>query len=378
MKEPLIAFYMHALFNGGIERVVFNLATQFIAKGIHVDLVVNKAGWSPLADQIPNGVRLVDLGAETFLVRPIRLIGYLRRERPQVVLSSNHFSNEIAVLSEFIARTGTRVVVWEHTTLSVELRKLRATSLRRLGVPVAARLAYRRAHRIVAVSQGAANDLVEFLGLAMSDVSTVYNPILTPEIQHKAREAVNHPWLNADQPPVVLGIGRLEPQKDFANLLNAFKQVRAAMPARLIILGEGSLRPELAQQIRHLGIEGDVDLPGFVTNPFAYLAKAKVFVLSSAWEGLPTVLVEAMAVGTPVVSTDCRSGPAEILDGGRFGALVPIGRPEMLGRAILAVLTGDAATEPSGDWLRQFKSDFVAERYLEILGIDRLKLSAPV
>jgi glycosyltransferase involved in cell wall biosynthesis len=153
----------------------------------------------------------------------------------------------------------------------------------------------------------------------------------------KAREPVEHPWLGGGV-PLVLAVGRLHPQKDFPTLLRAFRIVRDARPARLVILGEGGERPTLEAEVARLNLGDDVALPGFVANPWAWLAKADLFALSSVWEGLPTVVIESLAVGTPVVATDCPHGPLEILDGGRFGKLVPVGDAAALGGAILAAL----------------------------------------
>jgi glycosyltransferase involved in cell wall biosynthesis len=182
-----------------------------------------------------------------------------------------------------------------------------------------------------------------------------------------ARAAVDHPWLVAGGPPVVLGVGKFKLQKDFALLIRAFARVRGSRPARLIILGDGPRRDELEGLVNRFGLTADVALPGVVDNPYAWMSRASVFVLSSAWEGLPGVLIEAMACGCPVVSTDCPSGPAEILDRGKFGSLVPVGDEQAMADAILATL----ANPPSGESLRVrarlFSIDVAVTRYLELL-----------
>jgi len=180
-----------------------------------------------------------------------------------------------------------------------------------------------------------------------------------------SKAVVDHPWLAPGEPPVVMGIGRLAPKKDFTTLVRAFAEVRQDVRARLMILGEGPERAELESLVRTLDLEADVALPGFVDNPYAYLARASLFVLSSRWEGLPTVLIEAMFCGAPVVSTDCPSGPHEILNGGRYGRLVPVGDLSALAGAITAGITGNIQPAPPESW-RDFELGIVVDRYLEM------------
>jgi glycosyltransferase involved in cell wall biosynthesis len=165
---------------------------------------------------------------------------------------------------------------------------------------------------------------------------------------------------------VLIAVGRLQIQKDYPTLLRAFAQVRQKRPVRLLILGEGKERPMLEELIKTLGVEEDVSLPGFVMNPFAYMARASLFVLSSRWEGLPTVLIEAMCCGTPVVSTDCPSGPREILREGQYGQLVPVGEPTALARAIETTLDAKASSPPPESW-RPYELDTVVSQYSRLL-----------
>jgi len=182
----------------------------------------------------------------------------------------------------------------------------------------------------------------------------------------KADAPVEHPWFQPNQPPVILGVGRHHFQKGFDTLLRAFARVRQQMPARLVILGEGPERPNLERLAAELGVAADVDLPGFDPNPFRYMRWAGVFVLSSRYEGLPNVLIQALACGCPVVSTDCPSGPSEILDGGRYGALVPVDDVEAMAQAIVRALLGQVAPAPA-EWLEQFRVEAVAEQYLRVM-----------
>jgi glycosyltransferase involved in cell wall biosynthesis len=186
-------------------------------------------------------------------------------------------------------------------------------------------------------------------------------------IHAKAAEAVEHPFFKPASPPVFLGVGRLTAQKDFANLIRAFAIVRARMPARLVILGTGDLLGALQQLARMLAVQGDVCFAGFVANPYAYMARSAALVVSSRFEGLSTVLIEGLASGTRIVSTDCPSGPREILEHGRFGALVPVGDPAALAKAMLQSAVD--ATGPVGvaESLERFQIDRIIGQYLDVL-----------
>jgi len=259
-------------------------------------------------------------------------------------------------------------VTSEHNPLSHQVvQRSKRWNWRWRFLPPLIRGVYPWADAIVAVSNGVADDLSSTAGIARKRITTIYNPVVTPGLQEKARATLNHPWFAPGSPPVVLGVGRLAAEKDFPTLLKAFARVRAVRKARLMILGEGRERATLEALAHELGVATDVELPGFVDNPFAYMARAAVFVLSAVWEGFGNVVVEAMACGCPVVSTDCPSGPAEIMDGGAYGSLVPVGDDAALAKAILSVLE----TPPDLERLRAraalFSVDRAADQYLEVL-----------
>ncbi len=362
-SSPHIAIYLRTIFDCGVDRVMINLARGFVKHGLKVDLVLNSVG-GRLLSQFPPEVRIVDLKAPRLLTSMPDVIGYLRREKPLALLSSGHYVNEVALWAKSLALTSTRLVVSEHNVLSLNAK---LTNHERWS-PLLAKLFYNWADGIVAVSQGVAQDLVQITNLPRSRIRVIYNPIVTPELLDKSQESPDHPWFKEGEPPVILGVGRLEPQKDFPNLIRAFARVRQMQPARLIILGSGKEKSKLNALIRELGLEKDVALLGFVNNPYAYIAKAAIFALSSAWEGLPTVIIEAMALGTPVVSTNCESGPAEILAEGKYGSLVPVGDSKAMAEAILRVLSGNSQTVDSA-WLEQFTQETAIEKYLDVLGI---------
>jgi glycosyltransferase involved in cell wall biosynthesis len=199
----------------------------------------------------------------------------------------------------------------------------------------------------------------------------IYNPVVTPKLFEQAKEQIDHEWFIEGSPPFILGVGRFSTQKDFPTLIRAFSIVQKQMPARLMILGEGEDRPQIEALVRDLGLTSEVALPGFVSNPYAFMSRAAVFVLSSVYEGLPTVLIEAMAVGTPVVSTDCPSGPREILEFGKYGKLVPIGDSEAIANAIVTTLKHPIDVEALRQQAQKFSLENTVNGYLELINPER-------
>jgi glycosyltransferase involved in cell wall biosynthesis len=223
---------------------------------------------------------------------------------------------------------------------------------------------------VIAVSAGVAGEIIQATGIDPAKVVVVRNPNITPELYDLAAATLEHPWFEAGQDPVLLGVGGLRLQKDFPTLLRAFARVNSQRPCRLMILGQGHLHKSLLDLAQELGVQDRVALPGFVDNPYPYLSRAAVFVLSSLWEGSPNVLTEALALGTPVVATNCRSGPAEITQNGKYGTLVPVGDVEALSQAILKTLDHP----PDSDWLKTAVQEYTMEKsaatYLEAMGLD--------
>ena len=300
---------------GGAERVMLNLAAGLAGEGLEVDLVLASACGELLA-RVPQTVRVVDLGARRVLTSLPPLVRYLARARPHAMVSAMNHANLVAILARRLARVPLRLVVAEHNTLSRSTRH--AGSLRDRAMPLLSRWFYPRADAIVAVSQGVADDLARVAGLAAERIHVVYNPVVTPELAAQAAAPVEHPWFAPGEPPVILAVGRLTRQKDYPTLLQALVEVRRERPARLLVLGEGEERAPIEAMVRTMNLAGAVLLPGIDPNPYRYMARAAVFAMSSAWEGLPTVLIEALAAGATVVATDCPSGPREILAGGRW------------------------------------------------------------
>lgn len=366
-----VSLFLPSLNGGGAERVAVTLANGIAARGYAVDLVVAKAAGPYLPDVSPN-VRIVDLGAGRVIKALWPLLRYWRRERPAAMLSFMNHANVVAVLAHWLAVRPGRLVVSEHSTIGSEAARARGLQQRLVYALVP--WAYRRADGVTAVSRDAARDLERFARLPAGSVRSIYNPFDLARIGQLAREPVPHPWLQGGECPVIVAAGRLTEAKDYPTLLRAFAQVRRQRTARLLILGEGERRGELEALARQLGLsDDDVQLPGFARNPYAYYSRAAVFVLSSRWEGLPGVLIEAMACGAPVVATDCPSGPREILEDGRWGALVPVGDADVLARAVLTVLEAPSGQRPDVRLrARDFDQERAVDAYLEVLGLPRL------
>ena len=283
------------------------------------------------------------------------IAAYVDREQPTALLAMNVLAVTATTMAACFVRRPARIVGTLHDVLRTGRLHRRA------------RRSYPFADSAVGVSQGVTAELEGIPGMARDRVHTIYNPVVSADLDRKTRESPRHPWFDDRSCPVILAIGRMKKVKDFPTLLRAFARLLDRRPARLIVLGEGPLRPSLLSLARESGIAEHVDFPGFKENPYAFLAKADLFVLSSRYEALPTVLIEAMACGCPVVSTDCPVGPREILEGGRLGPLVPVGDPETLATAMERTLE----EPPERDALRArgscFGVDRAVDRYEELL-----------
>lgn len=334
-EKQHLALFLPSLEGGGAERVMLNLAKGFAASGRRVDLVLVKAQGVYL-DAVPDAINIIDLQCQRVFSSLLRLAVYLKTHKPHVLLAAMDHANIIALIANSLAGGKTTVAVSVHSTLSVEVAQ--AQNWRGKVIPWLIDRFYPKANAIIAVSTGVADDLAKVTRLSRQRISVIYNPVVSDELMQKSKESVEHSWFKQRSVPLLLGVGRLSDQKDFSTLIKAFALLRKERACRLMILGEGEQREMLQQLIEDLSLQEDVLLPGFVDNPYAYMRQVDVFVLSSAWEGLVTVLIEAMACGTPVVSTDCPSGSSEILVEGKYGALVPVGDEVALATAVLNTL----------------------------------------
>lgn len=348
MPVKHVAIYIPSLRGGGAERVMVTLANGFAARGHRVDLVLVKAE-GPYLKEVADNVRVVDLNKSRALDSLIPLARYIRQNRPDAMLSALTHANVIAILARKLARVKMRLVVSERSSLT---RGSGARAMRLWHLLM--RVFYPSADAVVAVSRGMTSQLVEGLGLAAERVTAIPNPVDIATIQHLAKERPQHPWLASGQSPIILAVGRLTLAKDYPILLEAFARLRGAgREARLVILGEGELRPALERRIAELGLSDSVALLGFQPNPFGWMAACRVYVLSSRFEGFPNSLVQAMACGARVVSTDCPTGPSEILEHGKWGRLVPVGDVHALSEALKSALDdsdGETGTRRAHDF----------------------------
>lgn len=345
---------------GGLERKVTILAREFLELGVASEIVLVRGGVAPYPDRLPPEVRVVDLGTRAKVDGVLRLARYLRETRPDAVLTVKDHGAKLAVLARALARLSVPLHVKVTNTLSQTLRR----PLQRLGV----RWLYPRADGVIAISRGVRDDLVAHFGLPAERVRVIYNPMVTPDFPARLAAPAPHPWLaEGAGVPVVLGAGRLTAQKGFDVLIEAFARLRRTRACRLIILGEGPLRAALEARAGALGVATDVDLPGMVPDPLPYMGRAALFALSSRYEGLGNVVIEALAAGAPVVSTDCPSGPAEILEGGRYGELVPVEDTDALASAMARAL--EAPRRAPAGATERFLSSAVARQYLDTLGL---------
>lgn len=364
-----VALFLPSLEGGGAERVNLLLAQGLKERGAEVDLVLAQAR-GPYLSGVPKGIRVVDLQVPRVLFSLVPLAAYLRRERPQALLSSLTHANIIALWAKGLAQGPTKVFVAEHTPLRAN--RLGTVSLREQAAHTFLQWVYPRAEGVVAVSKGLAEELVEVFRVPRDKVRVIYNPVVSEELFRKAEEALLHPWFGPNQPPVFLAVGRLSREKNFSLLLRAFARVRRRIPSRLLILGEGQERSHLEALVEDLGLLEDVSLPGFVPNPYPFMSKAAAFVLSSRYEALPTVLIEAMALGTPVVATDCPFGPREILEEGQWGRLVAVDDEVGLANAMQEVLEKKPSLEEQERMrklaVERFGVDRAIQEYWQLLG----------
>ncbi len=320
----------------------------------------------PLRSTFPTGAHVVDLHASGALAALPGLVSYLRATSPHALIAAQNHINLVAVVACMLAHTRTRLFLSEHNDMLEGAHNARGL-INRLR-PFASRVLYRRAEGIIAVSEGVAESVEAVARLPRRRIHTIYNPALPDDLDALVQMDPGVPWLSSKDEPVILAVGRLAVQKDFPTLLKALALLRHEVPARLIILGEGPERPRLEKCALELGIAAHVLMPGFNENPFACMAHSDVFALSSKYEGFPSVLVEALACGANIVATNCRSGPAEILDHGSFGRLVPVGDAPSMAHALRAALEErSVSTDRAVRRAAEFSTSRAADAYLSLL-----------
>ncbi len=362
-----VAIFLATSGQSGVDRAAKNLIPALAQRGYAVDLLhVRKHG--PNLAEVPTGVRVVDLGSSHVYSSIPAVVAYLRRERPAVLFSDKDRVNRAALFAHRLARAaGTRLVFCVGTPVSREMahRSRWKQWMHRFWM----RIWYPHADEIIVDSPGVADDLRAFAALGDKRLTVVPRPVIPAALLAQAPPPPDHPWLRQADRPVILGVGELSDGKDHPTLIRAFARLRAQRPCRLIIVGKGGRREALLGLAQELGIAEDVDLPGFRTDVYAFMAHASLFVLTSVREGLSFVLLEALACGTPVVSTDCPTGPRAVLQSGRYGPLVPVGDVEAVYEAMVKTLAAPLAADVLKNAARPYEIQAAAAGWLRAVGL---------
>jgi glycosyltransferase involved in cell wall biosynthesis len=360
-----IAIVLPDLRGGGVERIRLVLAREFARAGHKVEFVLMRAQ-GELLSEAETAFSVIDLKVDRIRRTPLALARYLRQSRPDALLVAMWPLTGLASISKRLSGVSTKLVVSEHVDFGVtpSIKTIERHVLRHFG-----RLLYGPADAIIAVSTGVSLSLEAVAGIPIERIKVIHNPVRPWKpgpLSVEDQELVSW-WTSGDA--ALIAIGNLKKQKAFDVTLRALQHVRRHIDARLIVLGEGELRSDLARLAEELGLSKAISLPGFRSNPRSFLEVADLFVLSSAWEGFGNVIVEALSAGVPVVSTDCRSGPREILEEGRWGCLVPVGDSEELSRGILETLQRHPPEHDLIARSRTFSPELQARLYLECFGL---------
>ena len=349
---------------GGAERVCLNLANEFAFRGLQVRMVLMQAEGDFMSLLDPR-VEIVELAATRARNALWPLVRHLRQTPPAALLVNMWPLTFLAALARKLSGAECRLVAVEHTAWSKSpLAKRRRTAM---ALMASMKWMSPRVDALLAVSRGAAEDLESFAGLPVGAVGVQFNPVVAATQPAVLREpSLDAVWLHGDHRRVI-AVGSFKAEKNFPTLLRAFALLREQVNARLLILGEGDERLELETLVKELGLEHAVEFPGFVLDPGSYYARADLYAMSSVQEGLPTVLIEALDHGVPVVSTDCPSGPREILLDGKYGTLVPVGDVEALANAMKDALHKQHDREALKRRAQDFSVDKAADAYLDLL-----------
>lgn len=356
-----VALILPDLNGGGAERVALTLAEDLIQHGHEVDIVLTSSG-GDLLPLVPPHATLIQIKAKRFRSALFPLVRYFRTRKPQAVHAFMWPVTVVAIVARRLARSKSRLIVSDHTTLSEHSRGSKA---RLLAIRVTVALLYSAADGRICVSEGAARDISALSGLPRGKFTVIYNPVVPPESLRRNSDFAEALW--PGKGVRILTVGSLKLPKNHAMLLRSFADLPSSS-ATLVILGDGPLRNELERLSRELGIFDRVRMPGFLIDPWPVYSSADIFVLSSDHEGYPLVLVEAMFAGLTVVSTDCPSGPNEILEGGRFGWLVPVGDSKRLTSAIMAAVKERRPAAVTQERARHLSADSLSAHRKALIG----------
>jgi glycosyltransferase involved in cell wall biosynthesis len=347
---------------GGAQRVTVNIANSLAARGYPIDLVTAQLDGT-FVSEISDAVNTIDLAVTGVLGTGIltavpKLVSYLEASQPAVLFASRTHTNIAAIVATWIADTDTRIAVTEHSPFDYQ-----NTAKDRVAAALAAQI-YPYADGVIAVSEGVAQSIVAGTNVSMEQITVLNNPIDLDAIQSGARQPVDHEWLTDPTLEPIVSVGRLKRQKGFSVLLESVSRLRESRPEiRLLIVGEGSDRDRLESLAHELDIEDIVSFTGYTDNPYIYMHHSSVFATASTAEGLPTVLIEALACGASIVSTDCQYGPREILCDGEYGRLTPVNDVQRMTQAIAATLDDPIAAKKIRQRAEHFSMEAGGDRY---------------
>lgn len=357
-----VSIFIPTLGGGGAERVMVMLANSFASKGHSTHLVLLKAS-GPYLSEVDARVKIFDLNKTRMLFALRALVLYLINERPKCLLSAMNYANIIALAAVRLSNKKIWAVISERSSPS----GYRNFKFQNIILPLM-KLMYPMANRIICVSEGVAKELQELVGVPYNKIDVIPNPLDIKSISLAMDDVITHPWILDPAKKVILAVGRLSDEKNYETLIRAMVNIREHNDAVLIILGEGYRRPALEELVQKLNLEEHIEMPGFDANPFPLMNKCDAYVLCSRTEGFPNSLVQAMACGAPVISTDCHHGPREILEGGKYGTLVPVGSPEMLANAIVQAFSC-GAHKHARKKAEEYSVDKIVNKYLGVLGV---------
>ncbi|KAA9404501.1 glycosyltransferase [Haloarcula sp. CBA1131] len=366
--EPDLAFYIPNLTVGGAEQVTVNIVNGLAGRGYDVELVVSHPGGelrTAVADSVAvielADVRIPGIGIGAHLHK---LAQYLGDTEPDILISEKTDANILCLGAKRVAESTTTVVPTEHIAFGM----MPDESLKSRGVRKVAAQLYPAANDLIAVSDGVADSLGEKTAVDRGDISVLHNPVEITTVQDRAHEPVSHKWIEDTDTDVLLFVGRHHPQKDLKTWLRSFKRVNDTLPdTRAVIAGRGSETETVRELTVELGLTEVTSIPGYVDNPYRFMNQASLFLLSSQFEGLPTVLIEAMACGCPIVSTDCPSGPREILADGEYGRLTPVGDVDSIATAALEMLENPTPAAVLQDRAADFAPQTVLNDYEQFI-----------
>ncbi len=364
-KSKELSILIFSLHGGGLEKSILRLARVLSEQGIRVNLLVAKT--SNAVYSVPDELNFVDLGASKVVFILFPLMRHIMKTKPRILFSAGTPLNTIAILSRLITGYPKHLVVGERNHLSSIVKY--SSRLRDKFRPLFVRFLYSFADMVLAVSKSVAEDVIEVGRLNEGKVRVVHNFFDVDQIVTQATSPTDVGWIDHPNVPILVSVGRMVPQKGYDSLLKAFCLLRKQRECRLIILGDGKERASLENLAKELHISNDVYMPGFVLNPYAYIAKASLFVHSSLWDGLPGVLIEALACGTPIIATDSPGGASEILENGKYGTLVRSQDAAKLAEAMLIKLDKENDSEKLVERARFFSSQKILQEYMSVFGL---------